>query len=89
MTYSGIKRQSMKIYKAAYSRCIIEKDAKGNIMRFTCVLLHFKASAAETRIFHSLEYVFLESAVHRLSVNSLLVYQKTVHEDTKQFISSA
>ena len=34
MTYSCIKRQSMKIYKAAYSRCIIEKDVKVNIMRF-------------------------------------------------------
>jgi hypothetical protein len=34
MTYSFIKRQSMKIYKAGYSRCIIEKDVKVNIMRF-------------------------------------------------------
>jgi hypothetical protein len=29
-----IKRQSMKIYKAGYSRSIIEKDLKVNIMRF-------------------------------------------------------
>jgi hypothetical protein len=34
MTYSCIKRQSMKIYKAGYSRCIIEKDVKVNIMQF-------------------------------------------------------
>ena len=34
MPYSCIKRQSMKIYKAGYSRCIIEKDVKVNIMRF-------------------------------------------------------
>ena len=34
MTYPCIKRQSMKIYKAGYSRCIIEKDVKVNIMRF-------------------------------------------------------
>ena len=34
MTYSCIKRQFMKIYKAGYSRCIIEKDVKVNIMRF-------------------------------------------------------
>ena len=54
-----------------------------------CVLLNFKASAAETGMFHCLEFVFLESTVHRLSVESLLVYQKTAHEDTKQFISSA
>ena len=34
MTYSCIKRQFMKIYKAGYSRCTIEKDVKVNIMRF-------------------------------------------------------
>ena len=57
-----------------------------------CVLLNFKASAAETGIYHSLEIVFLESTVHRLSVDTLLFYScinKTVHEDTKQVISSA
>jgi hypothetical protein len=54
-----------------------------------CVLLNFKASAAEIGIFHGLKIVFSESTVHRLSVDSFLVYQKTVHEDIKQFISSA
>ena len=39
-----------------------------------CVLLNFKASAAETGIYHSLEIVFLESTVHRLSVDTLLFY---------------
>ena len=34
MTYSCIKRQFMKIYKAGYSRCINGKDVKVNIMRF-------------------------------------------------------
>jgi hypothetical protein len=34
MTYSCIKSQFMKIYKAGYSRCINEKDVKVNIMRF-------------------------------------------------------
>ena len=34
------------------------------------------------------EIVFLESTVHRLSVNALLVYQTIVHEDTKQVIPS-
>ena len=34
MPYWCIKRQSMKIYKAGYSRCIDEKDVKVNIMRF-------------------------------------------------------
>ena len=29
MTYSCIKRQFMKIYKAGYSRYIIETDVKG------------------------------------------------------------
>jgi hypothetical protein len=51
--------------------------------------LNFKASAAETGNYHGLKIVFLESTVHRLSVDALLVYQKTVHEDTKQFIPGA
>ena len=38
MTYSCIKRQLMMIYKAGYSRCIIEKDVKVNIMRFRTLL---------------------------------------------------
>jgi hypothetical protein len=45
MTYSCIKRQFMKIYKAGYSRCIIEKDVKVNIMRF--------------RTLHSIEFLGL------------------------------
>jgi hypothetical protein len=48
--------------------------------------LNFKASAAENEIFHGLKTIFLESAVHRLSVDALLVYQKTVLEDKKQVI---
>ena len=89
--YSSIKRQSMKIQSSLFQ--------VHNRKRLTwklilcgfehCVLLNFKASAAETGIFHGLKIVFLESTVRRLSVDSLLVYQKTVHEDTKQFISSA
>jgi hypothetical protein len=145
MTYSCIKRQFMKIYKAGYSRCINEKDVKVNIMRFRtlrsiefqglcsrnwnfsrsdnyifgiyvpqafyqwltrvskdslwrytkqvipgaqsekawklilcgfvpCVLLNFKASAAETWIFRGLKTIFLELMVHKLSTNFLLVY---------------
>ena len=46
-----------------------------------CVLFNFKASAAETGIYHGLKIPFLESTVHKLSTNDLLVYQKTVHED--------
>ena len=77
-------------YKAVYFKCIIEIPWKLILCGFEhCVLLNFKASAAETGIFHGLKIVFLESTVRRLSVDSLLVYQKTVHEDTKQFISSA
>ena len=45
------------------------------------VVLNFKATAAETGIFHGLKIEFLESTVHRLSTNALLVYQKTVRED--------
>ena len=77
MPYSCIKRQSMKIlYKASYSRYIIEKDVKVNIMRFRTLryLLNFKASAAETGIFHGLTTIFLESTVHKLSTNALLLY---------------
>jgi hypothetical protein len=46
-----------------------------------CVLLNFKSSAAETRIFHGLKIVFFESTIHNLSTNDLLVHQKTVLED--------
>jgi hypothetical protein len=51
--------------------------------------MNFKASAAETGIYHGLKIVFLESMVHKHFVDAWLVYQKTVHEDTKQVISSA
>jgi hypothetical protein len=54
-----------------------------------CVLLNFKASAAETGIYQGLKIVIFESTVHKLSVDALLVYQKTVHEDTKQVIPGA
>jgi hypothetical protein len=46
--------------------------------------LNFKASAAETGIFHGLKITILESTDHMLSTNNLQEYQKTVHEDTKQ-----
>jgi hypothetical protein len=51
--------------------------------------LHFKASAAETGIYHGLKIAFLESTIHKLSTNYLFVYQKAVHEDTKQVIPGA
>jgi hypothetical protein len=38
--------------------------------------LNFKASPAETGIFHGLKIAFLESTGHQLSTNDLLVYQK-------------
>ena len=53
------------------------------------VLLNFKAPAAETRIYHGLKIIFLESTVHKLSIDALFVYQKTVHEDKKQVIPGA
>jgi hypothetical protein len=53
------------------------------------VLLNFKVRVAETWIYAGLKIVFLESTVHRLSVDALLVYQKIVHEDTKQLIPGA
>ena len=72
----------MKIYNAGYSRCIIEKDVKVNIMRFRILRsLNFKASAAETGICHDLKIAFLESTCQKLCSNDLLVYQKTVNDD--------
>jgi hypothetical protein len=61
-----------------YQKTVYE-DIQGRL--FHCVLLNFKASAAETGIFHGLETIFLESTFHKLSTNGLLVYQKTVYED--------
>jgi hypothetical protein len=54
-----------------------------------CDLSNFKASAAETGIYHGLKIVVLESTVHRLCADALLVCQRTVHEDTKQVIPGA
>jgi hypothetical protein len=51
--------------------------------------LNFNASAAETGIYHGLKTIFLESTVHRISVDPLVVYQKTVLEDKKQVIPGA
>jgi hypothetical protein len=53
------------------------------------VLLNFKVPLAETLNYAGLKVAFLESTVHRLSVDALLVYQRTVHEDTKQVIPGA
>jgi hypothetical protein len=50
------------------------------------VLLNFKVPVAETWIYAGLKILVLESTVHKLSVDALLVYQKTVHKDTKQVI---
>jgi hypothetical protein len=53
------------------------------------ILLNFKVPVAEMWINAGLKIVFLESTVHMLSVDALLVYQKTVKEDTKQVIPGA
>jgi hypothetical protein len=72
----------MKIYKAGYSRCIIEKDVKVNIMRFrTLRPIEFQVLCSRNWNLLRSEIPFLESAGHNLSTNDLLVYQKTVHED--------
>jgi hypothetical protein len=73
-----IKRQSMKIQSSLFH--------VHNRKRLTwklilcgfeqCVLLNFNASAAEIGIYHGLKIVFLESTVHRLSVDALLVSQE-------------
>jgi hypothetical protein len=75
MTYSCIKRQSKKIYKAGYSRCIIEKDVKVNIMRFrTLRSIEFQGLCSRNWKLLRSETIFLESTVHKLSTNALLVY---------------
>jgi hypothetical protein len=51
--------------------------------------LNFKASAAETGIFHGLKIVFLESTVHTLSIDALFVYHQRIHADIKQVIPGA
>ena len=53
------------------------------------VLLNFKARVAETWIYHGLKIIFLESTVHKLSIDALFVYHYTVHEDKKQVIPGA
>jgi hypothetical protein len=52
-------------------------------------LLNFKAPVAETWIYHGLKIVFLESTVHTLSIDALLVYYNTIHEDKRQVIPGA
>ena len=72
----------MKIYKAGYSRRIIEKDVKVNIMRFrTLRSIEFQGPCSRNWNFSRSEIAFLECTFHKLSTNALLVYQKTVHED--------
>jgi hypothetical protein len=51
--------------------------------------LNFKASAPETGIYYGLKITFLESKGHKLSINALFVYEKTVHEDKKRVIPGA
>ena len=53
------------------------------------VLLNFKAHVAETLIYHGLKIVLLESTVHKLSIDVLLVYHYTIHEDKRQVIPGA
>jgi hypothetical protein len=51
--------------------------------------MNFQAPVAETWIYHGLIIVFLESTVHKLSINALFVYHYTIHEDTRQVIPGA
>jgi hypothetical protein len=53
------------------------------------VLSNFKAFVAEIRIWASLKIVFLESTVHKLSVDASLVHYLAVRGDKKQFIPGA
>ena len=40
-------------------------------------------------IYHGLKIVFLESTVHKLSIDALFMYQYTIHEDKRQVIPGA
>ena len=72
----------MKIYKAGYSGCIIEKDVKVNIMRFrTLRSIEFQGLCSRNWNLSRSKNCILESTIHKLSTDALLVYQKTVHED--------
>jgi hypothetical protein len=51
--------------------------------------IDFKAPVAEIWICHGLKIVFLESTVHKLSIDALFVYHYTVHEYKKQVIPGA
>jgi hypothetical protein len=53
------------------------------------VILDFKAPVAETRIYNGLKIIFLGIYGHKLSIDALLVYHYTVHEDKKQVIPGA
>ena len=48
------------------------------------VLSNFKALVAEIRIWASLKIVFLESTVHKLSVDASFVHHYAVRGDKKQ-----
>ena len=69
-----VRGHKKRVFPAA---CVIEKDVKVNIM-LQCfelyVLLNLKAPVAENRIWASLKIVFLESMIHWLSVNALLLH---------------
>ena len=70
------------IYKAGYSKCIIEKDVKINIMRFrTLRSIEFEGLCSENWKFSRSENCIFGINGHKLSTNDLPVYQKTVHED--------
>ena len=72
----------MKIYKAGYSRCIIEKDVKVNIMRFrTMRTIEFQGPCSRNWKFSRSENCIFGIYGPLTFYKDLLVYQKTVHED--------
>ena len=63
--------------KSRFSSCVIEKDVKVNIIYARVrvrAVSNFKAPVAETRIYAGLKIIFLESTVHRISVDALFVH---------------
>jgi hypothetical protein len=62
--------------------CVIEKDVKVNIMRFrTLRSIEFQRLCSRNWNLSRSENCIVGIYVHKLSINDLLVYQDTVHED--------
>jgi hypothetical protein len=77
MHYTCITRPSVEI-KTGFSRCLMENDVKVNIicMLFrTLCFIEFEAPCSRNLNGSRSKIVFLESPIHILSMDALLVHQ--------------